>query len=48
MLHVDHNDNLETKALDIVRDLSTEAERGDVAMRFLSCRDWVGPSPTGR
>lgn len=38
MLHVDYVDNLETKALDTVRDLAAHAEGADIAVAFLSFR----------
>ena len=41
MLRVDYIDNFETRALDAIRDLSTDAERMDIAVAFLSYRGWV-------
>jgi len=41
MLHVDYIDNFETKALDVLKDLSAEAERADIAVAFLSYRGWM-------
>jgi len=41
MLHVDYIDNFETKALDVLRDLSDEAERADIAVAFLSWPGWM-------
>jgi ERCC4-related helicase/HKD family nuclease len=40
MLRVDYIDNFETKALDAIKDLCAEAERVDVAVAFLSYREW--------
>src|ERR1017187_8159873 len=44
-LHVDYIDNFDTKALDAIRDLSTDAERVDIAVAFLSYRGWVELKP---
>lgn len=46
MLHVDYIDNFETKALDVLRDLSAEAERADIAVAFLSFRGWLELKPS--
>ena len=46
MLHVDYIDNFETKALDVLRDLSAEAERADIAVAFLSYRGWLELKPS--
>lgn len=45
MLRVDYIDNFQTKALDVIRDLSAEAERVDIAVAFLSYRGWVELKP---
>ncbi len=49
MLRVDYIDNFETKALDVIRDLCVDADRVDIAVAFLSYRDWIElkPSLTG-
>jgi hypothetical protein len=46
MLHVDYIDNFETKALDVLRDLSPEAEGADIAVAFLSYRGRVELRPS--
>ena len=46
MLQVDYIDNFETKALDVLRDLSAEAERADIAVAFLSYRGWLELKPS--
>lgn len=46
MLHVDYIDNFETKALDVLRDLSAEAEQADIAVAFLSYRGWLELKPS--
>ncbi|MEI7835790.1 MAG: helicase-related protein [Planctomycetota bacterium] len=46
MLHVDYIDNFETKALDVLRDLSAGAERADIAVAFLSYRGWMELKPS--
>jgi ERCC4-related helicase/HKD family nuclease len=46
MLHVDYIDNFETKALDVLRDLSAEAQRADIAVAFLSYRGWMELKPS--
>ena len=45
-LRVDYIDNFETKALDVLRDLSAEAERADIAVAFLSYRGWLELKPS--
>lgn len=45
MLCVDYIDNFETKALDVIRDLTADAERVDIAVAFLSYRGWVELRP---
>jgi len=39
-------DNFETKALDVLRDLSAEAEGGHIAVGFLSYRGWLELKPS--
>ncbi len=46
MLHVDYIDNFQTKALDVLRDLSATAERADIAVAFLSYRGWLELKPS--
>jgi ERCC4-related helicase/HKD family nuclease len=46
MLHVDYIDNFETKALDAIRDLSTNAQYVDIAVAFLSFRGWMELKPS--
>lgn len=45
MLTVDYIDNFETKALDVLRDLSCESNRIDIAVAFLSYRGWMELKP---
>jgi superfamily II DNA or RNA helicase/HKD family nuclease len=45
MLRVDYIDNFETKALDAIHELSTDAECVDIAVAFLSYRGWVELKP---
>lgn len=45
-LHVDYIDNFETKALDVICDLSAEAESVDIAVAFLSYRGWMEIKPS--
>jgi hypothetical protein len=40
MLHVDYIDNFETKALDAIRELATNAQYVDIVVMFLSSRVW--------
>ena len=46
MLHVDCIDNFQTKALDVLRDLSAGAERADMAAALLSYRASVELKPS--
>ena len=45
MLCVDYIDDFETKAPDTVRDLVEDAERADIAVAFLSFRNWLELKP---
>ncbi|MGA2159999.1 MAG: helicase-related protein [Dehalococcoidia bacterium] len=44
-LVVDYIDNFDTKAIDVIRDLSADAEQLDIAVAFLSFRGWMEIKP---